>query len=167
MSEEWRPVQEFPRYQVSDLANVYDENLERSVTPTLGAQGFLVVRFRQPADPKQYLRQLNKVVAEAFCDKMYSDENSIWHIDGDIHNCQADNLRWELRHKVLEWNKMHRDARPKYATPRVRNNNSGQVYENAFEAALASGVTESHILWRIERHPGGPYDESNQFMYLV
>ena len=117
------------------------------------------------------MRQVNTLVAKAFVPKPVYEEdnrpnNSVWHIDGDLANCSADNLRWDTRARVLEWNEMHRSGEPAFNTPAVRNNRTGKEYENAYECAMDEGEVESKIVWRIERQAGTMYDDRARYRYI-
>lgn len=165
--EEWRHVRDFPHYVVSDLGRI--KHVDRRTPRRLrtNERGFVVVLLSSNSSPTRYLRQVNKLVARAFLPvPEYDSENSIWHLDGDLTNCRADNLRWDLRSRVLEWNEMHRTGEPKFPTPRVKNNTTGRVYTNAYECGLAEGLLESTVLWFVERQADHMEDNNAEFRYL-
>jgi len=151
--EIWAPINGFPTYAISNLGNIKHVGEREVLRKTaVNHQGFpTIVLFR---DSMRYSRHVNKLVAEAFCaEPQYRDETAIWHVDGNLENCRADNLRWDRRDRVLEWNEMHRRSYPKYNTPKVQNNRTGQIYVNAYELALAEGILESTVIGHIERYP--------------
>lgn len=165
--EEWREIEEFPHYRISSYGRVkhYDRNEARK--PAINDKGFPIVVLYGRDSKTRYLRQINKLVATAFLSPpIFDDMTSVWHIDGDLTNCHVENLRWETRSKVLEWNDMHRLMRPKLQTPQVRNNRTGETYANAFECAMAEGTLESAIVWRVERQARHMEDENARYMYV-
>lgn len=167
--EEWRIIEEFPNYMVSNYGRVKHTERAMARKVTVNERGFpVVVLFRSP-DPSRYLRQVNKLVAEAFVPTPDHHDGTlaVWHIDGDLTNCSADNLRWEPRAAVLEWNEMNRGRTPYKQVGPVKNNRTGAVYKNTFECALAEGELESKIIWRIERQARHIEDESAPYMYLL
>jgi hypothetical protein len=166
--EEWRPIDEFPHYIVSSHGRVRHTTRTDVRTITINERGFPVILLSSATSPSRYLRQVNKLVAVTFLpEPFYAQDTSIWHKDGDLTNCHADNLMWEMRKRVLEWNEMHRSGKPSYPTPKVRNNRTGVVYENAFECAMHEGVLESAIVWRIERQATSVYDDHARYRYIV
>lgn len=152
--EVWRPIEGFPDYQVSNLGRVL--HLERPNTTrktSINHQGFpTLVLFHKAHTGARYVRHLNKLVATAFLGPPPPKMDSVWHLDGDLQNCQADNLRWDMRARVLEWNDMHRTG-PKLRTPQVMDNKTGHIFDNAFEYAIHVGDIETAIATHIERYP--------------
>jgi hypothetical protein len=138
-------------------------------------RGFPVVVLYGPDSKTRYLRQLNNLVADAFLppkpvfeDRGFQETAAVWHIDGDLTNCRADNLRWEPRSRVLEWNDMHRYGESRFVpvNARVKNNRTGAIYENTYECAIAEGVPESDIIWAIEKQARHIQDDKSHYRYL-
>lgn len=166
-NEIWHEIEEFPHYRVSNYGRIkhVDRNEARKVT--VNERGFPVVLLSSKNTPTRYLRQVNKLVAQAFLPPpQFDDETAVWHIDGDLTNCRAENLRWEMRSRVLEWNEMHRTGQPKFRTPKVKNNRTGEVYENAYECAMAEGMLESAVVWRVERQARHIEDDNARYRYV-
>lgn len=163
--EIWAPINGFPEYAVSSLGRVqhvaHREVVRKSA---VNHQGFpTLVLYKNST---RYVRQVNKLVAEAFCENPeYSDMTAIWHIDGDFLNCKASNLMWERRDRVLEWNEMHRSGKPKYNTPKVQLNRTGEIFHDAYELAMHEGVLESSVIAHIERYPE-EYADRARYRYV-
>ncbi len=155
MEEEWAELEEFPNYVISTQGRIRHKDREHCRQISVNENGFpIVVLFgRFGGESKtRYLRQVNKLVADTFLERSVLDDcTSVWHIDGDLMNCDASNLKWDTRGRVLEWNEMHRSRTPRYDTPSVHNVYTGRVYDNAFECAMDEGRLESDIVWRAER----------------
>lgn len=167
-NEVWAVVEEFSDYLVSDLGRIRHKDRLDARQPAINKQGFPVIQLTRKPDPMRYLRQVNRLVATAFLPVPDRDDyNSVWHIDGDLTNCAVDNLRWDTRRRVLEWNDMHRRTKPKLKTPPVKNNRTGIVYPNAFEAALADGILESSVVWQIERKSHSMFSEDTPYRYVT
>lgn len=166
-NEEWRPINEFPHYSISSHGRVKHKDRINARKVQVNERGFPVVLLSSATSPTRYLRQINKLVALAFLPPpLYNDSTAIWHKDGDLRNCNVDNLMWERRDRVLEWNEMHRSGVPKIETPPVKNNRTGEIYKDAFDCAIQEGVLESSIVWRIERQSSSLYDESARYRYV-
>lgn len=170
-NEEWKPIETLPHYWISNYGRVKREDSIEARKVQINDRGFPVVLLYGQDSKTRYMRQINKLVAEAFVPKPFDinprwPENAVWHKDGDLTNCNAENLEWRQRGEVLEWNEMHRTGRPKYRTRPVRNNRTGAEYANAFECAMAEGVLESKILWRIERQARHEEDDLARYRYI-
>lgn len=161
----WRFITDFPEYDVSKFGDVRSNKFDRVriLKQSLNRGGFPMVVLLQGR--LRYPRQVATLVAEAWLppsENIYA--KNIWHIDGNFLNCEADNLRWETRPRVLEWNQMIRTQAPAYKTPRVIDNHTDQVYANAFECAMALGLLESEVVRRVEMYPS--YDRVGRFSFL-
>lgn len=166
-NEEWRVIEGFPRYRISTHGRVKHEDRDEARKITINDKGFPIVVLFGTDSKTRYVRQINKLVAEAFLrPPHFEKENAVWHLDGDLTNCHVDNLRWDTRARVLEWNEMHRTMKPRHQTPRVRNNRTGMIYANAFECAIREGRLESEIILRVERQGRSQYDETARYQYL-
>lgn len=167
MDEEWRPIADFPHYLVSDQGRIrHADRMEARALQT-NERGFVVILLSSQSSSARYLRQVNQLVATAFLEPTpYIEETFIWHIDGDLTNCAADNLRWESKSRVLEWNEMHRERAPKFTTPQVKNNKTGRIYSNAFECGMQEGLLESKVVWLVEKQASHMEDDESQYRYV-
>lgn len=165
--EEWCPIEDFPHYSISTYGRVRREGTDELRKIAVNDKGFPIITLYGRDSKTRYLRQINKLVATAFLpEPHYQDETAVWHIDGDLSNCHVSNLRWETRARVLEWNEMHRTLKPKFVTPKVRNNRTGRTYANAFECAMEEGMLESAIVWRVERQARNMEDDNARYRYV-
>lgn len=168
VDEEWRPVDEFPHYLISNYGRVKHIYRTNARKVTVNERGFPVILLSSATSPTRYLRQINKLVAIAFLPPtLYRENTAIWHKDGDLRNCHVSNLMWERRDKVLEWNEMHRSGEPRYNTPAVKNNRTGEIYKDAYDCAMQEGILESSIVWRIEEQAESIYDENARYRYVL
>ena len=171
-NEEWRVIEEFPNYLISQYGRVRHKDRNEVRKVALNNKGFPIIVLWLEDNPTRYLRQINVLVAKAFLDPPMFDDNSrfpqnqIWHKDGDLKNCYYENLMWETRPRVLEWNEMHRRGRPTIPTPKVRNNRTGVTYDSAYACAIAEGKLESEICWRVERQARHTEDPLARYMYI-
>lgn len=167
-NEEWREIDEFPHYLISNYGRVKHVDRVQARKVTINERGFAVILLSSASSPTRYQRQINQLVARAFLPTpALEEDNAIWHVDGNLANCRAENLRWDSRPRVLEWNEMHRRRGPKIRTPRVKNNRTGAIYENAWACAVAESEIESGIVWRIERQARSIEDDNARYRYLL
>lgn len=166
-NEEWRVIEELPHYSVSNYGRVKKSDSDSARKVSISDKGFPCLTLYGADSKTRYLRHINQLVATAFLDPpVFDDMRAVWHKDGDLLNCNVENLMWETRSRVLEWNEMHRTRTPKLKTPQVRNNRTGEVYENAFECAMNEGRLESEIVWRVERQARNMSDDKARYRYV-
>ena len=165
--EEWKVIEDFPDYQVSNLGRVVKSDHPNRIRKlAINHAGFpTLVLFKKEHPGSRYLRQVNKLVATAFLGPPPPKMDSVWHLDGDLENCYADNLKWDMRSRVLEWNDMHRTGTPRYKTPHVMVNATGMIYENAYECGMAVSEIETAVVTHIENYPP-QYADRARYRYV-
>jgi hypothetical protein len=165
--EDWVSIEEFPHYLISSYGRVRHQDRTYPRKITINERGFPVILLSSATSPTRYLRQINKLVALAFLSEpTWVDETAVWHIDGDLSNCYYENLRWERRDRVLEWNEMHRRSEPQYTTPAVMNTDTDTIYKNAYDCAMQEGILESSVIWKIEKQISGMYGGTDKYRYV-
>lgn len=140
--EHWLPIEDFPGYEISDQGRVRNESTKRLLGIYDNGGGVLQVVMRR--NGRSTARAVHRLVAEAFIHPAPEGAVPI-HLDGDWSNNSVENLmwkpRWFARKRTMEMRRREPlDYRP------VRRVSTGQVYENAREAAKALGTLEELIL---------------------
>lgn len=173
-NELWASIDGFSSYEISNHGRVrHIDRLDTIKKISVNYLGMPVVVLFSGEGSVRYLRQINKLVATAFIDPVdpewadAPDRIYVWHIDGDLLNCRANNLRWDTKTRVSEWNRMHRLGVPQFRTPMVKNNATNEIYGNAYECAKAEGFLESHIIWKIERQSSDVFSERAAYRYVT
>jgi DNA-binding CsgD family transcriptional regulator len=89
--EEWRTIQRFPSYQVSNQGRIQNKLTGTLKSPTRAATGFYVVNLSVAG--KSNVRNVHSLVAEAFNGPRPAT-HMVCHLDGDQANCAAANLHY-------------------------------------------------------------------------
>jgi hypothetical protein len=112
-NREWRQVEEFPDYEVSNdgLLRSWKRKTRRWRNPAPGrrdapvlvggytnARGYTAHILRKPDDPKPYRRLLHRLVAVAFLPQPKDGQTDVCHNDGNPRNNCVENLRWDSHH---------------------------------------------------------------------
>lgn len=139
MPEEWRSIEEFPDYQVSESGVVYNAHNHRPLKARMNNRGLL---FVQPVlDQIQYSRGLALIVAQAFVNKEREHFDTVIHKDGDRTNCAAYNLAWRPRWFAIKYHKQFDiDGRILSCLLPIRNCNTMEEFANGEEACLKYGM---------------------------
>lgn len=164
MQVEWRQIEEFPSYSVSDIGSVRNDETDRIMSPQLNQRGIVNVGLTR--DRVQYKRSLVVLVAEHFIDKPRDNDGNILkafdtpiNLDGDRYNNHAWNILWRPRWFATQYNKQFR-ARPCFSRP-VEVIETGEIFETSIAAAKALGVLDREIaisvmtknyVWPINQH---------------
>lgn len=96
MLEEWKVIEEFPRYEVSNLGNVRSNiGVQKKLQPYRVAHGYLAVRLsKKPEEKGKYITKdmkVHRLVAAYFCEN-YAENKEIHHINHDKADNKATNL---------------------------------------------------------------------------
>lgn len=153
-SEQWILIQDFPKYCVSSLGRVQNVTTKSIRSTRPNHQGFPTLVLYKQDSATRYVRQVNMLVAQAFLDEPdHRSMTSVWHINGDLEDCRARNLKWDTRARVMEWNQMWREDGPRLRTPKIMVNKTGRIFENAYECGKYVGELETAVVSHIEHFP--------------
>ena len=165
-SEEWRLIQDFPKYSISSLGRIQNVATKSIRSVRNNHQGFPTLVLYKQDNPTRFVRQVNMLVAQQFLDEPeHRNMTSVWHINGNFEDCRAVNLKWDTRARVMEWNRMWRDGTPQLRTPKVMINGSGRVFNNAYECGLYVSDLETAIVSHIENYPA-QYADRARYRYV-
>ena len=103
--EEWRAVEAYPRYQVSDAGRVRrieftstDSRGRRRTWPEMvlkqevGWHGYCTVVLTNDAGPKRF--RVHRIVAHAFLEKEHDEQSVVRHRNHKRTDNRAENLAW-------------------------------------------------------------------------
>lgn len=94
--EEWRDVVGFGGlYQVSSLGRVKSLSRKKIMPVHNTSNGYHQVHLYRAG--KATYAYVHRIVADAFCSRLYDAQNEVNHIDGNRVNNKADNLEWCTR----------------------------------------------------------------------
>lgn len=106
--KEWKTVENYPDYQVSNEGEIRIEGLGVKVPSRITKGGHKHVYLYK--ESTQYGYSLDKLILDAF----KPEEKTDWviHINGNNMDCRLSNLRWgtreeAIRNDIAYYNKMH------------------------------------------------------------
>ena len=148
LTEAWKPIQDFPKYMVSDQGRIKNIESGRIFTGTQDAFGYMHVRLINPKGTYT-LKKVHRLVAETFLPNPES-KPIIDHIDGDKTNNALENLRWVTyseNSKAYEATKGKRRSAPinRMLAQYTMEGELVAVYDNALEAARMTGFGDFGI----------------------
>ena len=141
----WVLIEDFPRYSVSDQGEFRNDQTKRTLKTSRNQQGILLVSLRH--DGRSYTRSVTRLVAENLLEThpLETFDTPI-HLDGNKANAKLDNLKWRPRWFAIKY---HQQFEEEYDGPyfEIQEVNSGEVYDNPFEAATKHGLLVQDVLW--------------------
>ncbi len=153
--EEWVTLDEFPNYCVSRAGHVLHKQSGRLLrvrfnqfgVPYVGLMRDWEPRANTDPIPRQYVRSLPLLVAEAFVPRTNEVFDTPLQKDGDRNNCAADNLVWRPRWYAVQYNRQFSGEpyespirQPVYAI------NENETFPDSLSAACHYGILEREVV---------------------
>lgn len=155
MDEEWRTIEEFSNYLVSDHGQVMNKDTGRIIRPSVTTKG--TVKIGLIGGDQQYTRSLAKIVAEAFVSGRSDVFNTPIQLDGNVRNNYADNLVWRPRWFAWKYRHQFVEREPGSERGPIIDVSNGTLYLDMVEAAVKNGLL-IHDVWRsvVVKQPAFP-----------
>ena len=135
--ENWRPIQDFQNYSVSDEGRVLNVSTGRIMMLSENQRFLVIVGLMR--NGMQYKRAVSHLVADAFLSPpKFETFDSIINLDGDRRNNFATNLMWRPRWFALKHQRQF-FSRTGTGVP-VFDQDTGEEYATAWEAAIVNGL---------------------------
>ena len=140
--EEWRPIADTGRYEVSSLGNFRRIGSTENIVPTT-ANGYKRVSYRH--NGRACHKRLHRLVAEAFVPNPDPlTKTQVNHLNGKLDN-RACNLEWcSPKENMAHWIAM-RDRKPPPVRVRITDGIVSEEFDSLNKAARAHGVALSTI----------------------
>lgn len=156
---DWRRIQGYSRYEVSQLGFVRDAVTERLVDPITILYGQKVVHI-QADDLRWHDVPVHKLVADRFVDNP-EGYSIVKHLDNDPFNNRWDNLEWT---ESLERYESMPFKKSDLMTP-VYCYESDRIYKTVFDAADSFGCSPYEIA-RLCYSDSGTFDTFYHFCFV-
>lgn len=164
-AEEWREVQDFPGYVVSNYGEVFNEKTRRTLTQSPVAYDIPTVGLN--LEGKVFRRSVPVLVAKAFIKEDREHFDTPIHLDGDRTNCRVDNLAWRPRWFAVNYHKqVERVLFPDWRAD-IRLVETGEVFARPKEASMKYGELETRIVLSVANDsPVFPHGHHYQYAEL-
>lgn len=143
----WKKLDNHEGYSVSSDGRVRNDQSNRIMKPQVNQGGTAFVSLRDSVEKKYVVTSIGILVASAFVSGRTNNESSVLHLDGDLSNNRASNLRWVARWHALAYHKELQTY--KSPTRRRIKDDLGRVYEGVIQAAMATGALPSAIEYSV------------------
>lgn len=147
MEEQWRPIEDFPGYSVSDHGRIRTDKTGRILR--LNQNQFGLVQVGMVRDGEQKHRSVPLLVAKAFLVAMPGPFDTPINLDGDRRNNHVDNLAWRPRWFAIRYNQQFRHPYENSIMAPVVDLKSGEISDNSFECAKRYGLLEKDLVFSI------------------
>lgn len=145
--EIWRPIEDFPMYEISNYGEVANVETDLIIRPSTTLQGGLKIGLVK--DGVQYTRSVKVLVARAFVDGEDDIFDTPMLLNGDQLDCKADNIVWRPRWFAWNYARQMEKQKAVYSLgPLIEINEEGIVmnaYHNTIEASMKHGLLFSDV----------------------
>jgi hypothetical protein len=138
LNREWRDMEEFPKYQISNFGEFVNARTDREVRHSQTPQGHAKVTLVK--DGRQTTRGVSLLVAKTFLPQPAPHFDTPIHLDGDFMNCRVDNLMWRPRwfairfHRQFQYEQFHQDLVKRIDLQ------TGEIYESLKDVCCTNGL---------------------------
>jgi len=88
--DDWKDIEEFPRYKISETGELYSKHTKRILTPTIYDNYY---RLRLAKNGKYLSKAIHRLVAQTYIENI-DNKPIVNHKDGNTMNNNVDNLEW-------------------------------------------------------------------------
>jgi NUMOD4 motif len=147
MSEQWKLIERFPRYSVSDQGRIRFNKSGRILRCNINQYGLLQVGLMDEGIQRH--RSVPLLVAKAFLPELPGPFDTPINLDGDRHNNHASNLVWRPRWFAVKYNQQFRYPYENPIDSLIMEVKTKEVSNNSFECAKRYGLLEQDIVLSI------------------
>lgn len=147
MIENWKSIDLFPEYEISDQGRIRSYNTGRILALNdnqYGVQQVGLMRGRV-----QHHRSVTLLVAKAFLPYVGGPFDTPINLDGDRHNNRLENLLWRPRWFAIRYNQQFRWRYENPILNPIVDLKNGEVSENSLECAKKYGLLEKDVVLSI------------------
>ena len=148
--EQWRPIDGFPGYSVSDSGNIRTDKSGRILALSENQYGLIQVGLMR--NGVQAHRSVPLLVAKAFLPEIPGPFDTPINLDGNRHNNHISNLAWRPRWFAIKYNrqfKMEYENFPDRIMAPLVDLKTGEISANSFECARKYGLLEEDLVYSV------------------
>lgn len=148
MQEEWKVIQEFTNYEISNYGRIFNINRKKEMRPSKTNHGHLKITLSSDWTSDRYTRGVAQLVGEAFVEAPNILCDTITLLDGDLENVNASNIVWRPRWFSWKYTRQLKSDQPNhYKNLYVVNRDTGYIYKSVIECGMIEGLLFDDI-WR-------------------
>jgi hypothetical protein len=141
---EWRPIDEFFGYSISDDGRVRADKSGRILAQSENQFGLMQVGMMR--DGVQFHRSVPLLVAKAFIPRPSEAYDTPINLDGDRRNNQVNNLLWRPRWFAIKYNQQFKYPFEQPIMAPLVDLKTGLISENSTVCAIDYGLLERDLV---------------------
>jgi len=151
--ENWKPIPEFSRYDISDMGNVRNRRTGRILKTSRNQSGVVFVGMMKDGERKQHSRVVSHLVAQNFLPPPPTDFfDSVINLNGMRADNRMENLAWRPLWFMVRYQHQFESRLHKQIDRPIMDRKSGEQWINSWECAKANGLLETDVVLAIMNH---------------
>lgn len=132
--EEWKIIEEYDNYSVSNIGRVRNDKFNRILTPSVNSSGYYHVRLCKNGKAKT--ERIHPLVAKYFCEN-HNEYDEVDHIDRNTKNNIYTNLRFCTRSENIRNRRKQTNCSSQYV--------GVHKHQNKWRAQITINGKHNHI----------------------
>jgi hypothetical protein len=162
IEERWKTILEFPRYEISNRGNIYNNYQKQFMQISQNNFGNMKITLTD-YDGARHTRSVAQLVAEAFVSPPNELCDRLIVLDGDVSNVSAENLAWRPRWFAQKYSRQLKITQPiHYHNLAVLDCMTGVEYDSIVDAGIAEGLLFEQI-WQSTYRGNSVYPTGSVF----
>lgn len=145
--EQWRVIELFPEYSVSDHGRIRSDKSGRILALNENQYGLVQVGLMRNGEQRH--RSVPLLVAKAFMPQSPGPFDTPINLDGDRHNNHIHNLAWRPRWFAIRYNRQFKYPSEYSIENPIVELATGEISDNSFECAKRYGLLEKDLVLSI------------------
>lgn len=159
----WTSLENYAGHEVSDQGEIRNAKSRDILKTSVNQTGVRYVSIRNTVTMSYENKALSVLMAETFLGMPNKEAETVLHLDGDISNASANNLRWSTRYHAMAF---HREIdNPMYRIRRRIQDENGRIYSCVQEASHFTGDLPSAIDYTIRYNDNMAQDTHANFIH--
>lgn len=147
MIENWREIDDFPGYSVSNQGNIRSDRFGKIMALSENQFGLLQVGLMR--DGEQWHRSVPLLVARTFITRQSRAFDTPINLDGDRHNNRVSNLVWRPRWFAIKYNQQFRFPPQDSIPVPLEDSRTGEVCDGSTACARRFGLLEDELVYSV------------------
>lgn len=146
----WTTLAHYQGHEINQAGQIRNAKTGRVLESSVNQSGVRYVSIKNTTTQRYENKAIGQLVAETFIGPSTANEETILHLDGNTENNRADNLMWATRWHAMAYH-IEINRRDFSLRKRVKDE-TGRIYANVGEAAMATGCLPSAIDYAMRYH---------------
>lgn len=140
----WVPLAHYQGHEISPSGEIRNAASKQILKTSVNQTNVRYVAIRNTTLNHYENKAVGVLVAETYCERFNTTDETVLYLDGNKDNNEASNLMWATRWHAMAYHQEIVKELPPGRRKRIRDG-QGNVYKDTRQAAMSTGCTPSAI----------------------